>query len=322
MSRVRIADVARAAEVSTATVSHALRGTGRMTESTRRRVIALADALGYRAATAGRSRTIGLTVTTLGPERWNYAEVPYFAEVIGGATAAALAHGYALTVMPADPASAQWRSFAGDAVILMDSPTGDPVATMLRAGGVPVVFSGRPDVLAHDAMWVDNDHVAATRCMLDHLAAGGARRIALVADPDRESYSRTCTDAYLDWCTRHGYRPLVEGIDDGMYAAVERLVENDADALYGIYENVGLAALAVARDRGIRVPDELMVACMGENPSYESNDPPITTMSLSPRHDMRLAVDASVALLTGAPLPTGRVDVPFALHARRSTSRR
>ncbi|MFJ3837387.1 LacI family DNA-binding transcriptional regulator [Streptomyces sp. NPDC090054] len=42
-----IADIARAAEVSTATVSHALNGTGRLGEGTRRRVRETAAALGY-----------------------------------------------------------------------------------------------------------------------------------------------------------------------------------------------------------------------------------------------------------------------------------
>ncbi|MFD4688359.1 LacI family DNA-binding transcriptional regulator, partial [Streptomyces sp. NPDC058461] len=47
MSRVTIADVARAAEVSTATVSNALNGTGRLSAATRSRVRAVAADLGY-----------------------------------------------------------------------------------------------------------------------------------------------------------------------------------------------------------------------------------------------------------------------------------
>ena len=61
-------DVARAAGVSTATVSRALSGRGRTSEATRQRVRAAADALGYVAsATAsslasGRAENIGVIV--------------------------------------------------------------------------------------------------------------------------------------------------------------------------------------------------------------------------------------------------------------------
>ncbi|MFK0048547.1 LacI family DNA-binding transcriptional regulator [Streptomyces sp. NPDC090741] len=52
-----VADIARAAEVSTATVSHALGGTGRVGESTRRRVREVAAALGYSARRGPRTRS-------------------------------------------------------------------------------------------------------------------------------------------------------------------------------------------------------------------------------------------------------------------------
>ncbi|MFD0549788.1 LacI family DNA-binding transcriptional regulator [Streptomyces rectiviolaceus] len=50
--RPTLADIARAAEVSTATVSHALNGTGRLGQTTRRRVREVATALGYGAPQA------------------------------------------------------------------------------------------------------------------------------------------------------------------------------------------------------------------------------------------------------------------------------
>lgn len=59
-----LADIARAAEVSTATVSHALNGTGRLGESTRRRVREVAGALGYGARRGPHNRSLGIAVTT------------------------------------------------------------------------------------------------------------------------------------------------------------------------------------------------------------------------------------------------------------------
>ncbi|MER5298667.1 LacI family DNA-binding transcriptional regulator [Streptomyces lasiicapitis] len=124
-----LADIARAAEVSTATVSHALNGTGRLSEATRRRVRATATALGYGAPRTGpRTRTLGIAVTTF-PGPWNYTEIAYFSRAVTAATAAAHAHGYALTTLPADRvADAAWHTLAVDGMLIVDSPPGDPMA--------------------------------------------------------------------------------------------------------------------------------------------------------------------------------------------------
>ncbi|MET9882789.1 hypothetical protein ABZZ20_06410 [Streptomyces sp. NPDC006430] len=61
-----------------------------------------------------------------------------------------------------------------DSMLLLDSPKGDPVLRALRARGIPVVFDGRPVDPHPGDIWVDNDHAATTREVLDHLAAAGA----------------------------------------------------------------------------------------------------------------------------------------------------
>ncbi|WP_075738678.1 hypothetical protein [Streptomyces acidiscabies] len=91
----------------------------------------------------------------------------------------------------------------------MDSPADDPVADALRAHGIPLAFDGRPVDPRPGEVWVDNDHVAATRGVLDHLAAQGARRVALLAGPGEEHYTRACVAAYTEWCRRRGQLPQV-----------------------------------------------------------------------------------------------------------------
>src|SRR4051812_41974219 len=68
-ARVTIRDVARAAGVSTATVSRALRADGEVSAATRPRVLAAAERLGYRPDAAartlvgGRSRLVAAFLT-------------------------------------------------------------------------------------------------------------------------------------------------------------------------------------------------------------------------------------------------------------------
>ncbi|MGW0948932.1 LacI family DNA-binding transcriptional regulator [Streptomyces sp. NPDC002623] len=321
MNAVRIVDIARTAEVSTATVSHAIKGTGRMTDSTRRRVMEIAALLGY-PLRKGRAltRTLGLAVTTYRDVAWNFVDVAYYAQAITAATAVAHRHGYALSVLPSTPDIGQALDL--DGVLLLDAPAEDPLTDALRRAGTPLVFDGCPVDGRPGDFWVDNDHIAAVRSVLDHLAAQGARRIALIAGPSTDHYSRTCLDAYQDWCAEHGQEPLsaplVPGVGSDTAAHTLLGRADRPDAVYGIYNLSGRSLLTAARHHGLRVPGDLLVACMSEDPAYADTDPPVTTLSLCPG----IAMEAAVTTLVGAiesPGARSPVTVPHRLTVRDST---
>ncbi|MFF1724154.1 LacI family DNA-binding transcriptional regulator [Streptomyces sviceus] len=94
-----MADVARSAGVSVATVSHVLNGTRPVLPHTRQAVLNAVDELGYtpntlaRSLVTSRTRSIGLAVSAISN--------PYFTEILQGVEAGALEHGYSLLI--ADP---------------------------------------------------------------------------------------------------------------------------------------------------------------------------------------------------------------------------
>ncbi|MGW1158064.1 LacI family DNA-binding transcriptional regulator [Streptomyces sp. NPDC002519] len=329
MSGPTLADVARAAEVSTATVSHALNGTGRLADATRRRVREVATALGYGARLTPRTGgTLGVAVTTYAGSAWNFLEVPYFARLLTAATATAHAHGYALTILPAARgAETPWHTLAVDGMLLLDSPAGDPVLRALRARDIPLVFDGRPLDPRPGDVWVDNDHIATTREVLDHLAASGARRIALHAGHGDEHYTQAVTRTYEQWCREHGRTPLCLTFDpydtpghglDTVFAA------RTCDAVYAVYDPGGRQVLAAAARHGLRIPDDLLLVCTSEDPAYAENDPPVSTVTLRPATIAETAVTALVSRLspTAPPPPPGGLTVPAVLHPRGSSRRR
>ncbi|MER5929444.1 LacI family DNA-binding transcriptional regulator [Streptomyces sp. NPDC002054] len=332
-----IADIARAAEVSTATVSHALNGTGRLAEATRRRVREVATGLGYGAPRAPHTRTLGLAVTTFAGSAWNYVAVTYFSRWLTAATSAAHARGYALTTLPADRgAEALWHTLAVDGMLLLDSPEGDPVLSALRARDIPVVFDGRPAVPRPGDIWVDNDHAATTREVLDHLAAAGARRIALHGGFGRDHYTRAVAEAYERWCAERNQPVLPVRFDphDAAGHAFDPLFHEGAgavDAVYSLYDPGGRQALAAAARHGLAVPRDLLVVCASEDPGYAATEVPVTTVTLHPE----LTAEAAVAALVGriesgdGPAPAGasagslagEVTVPAGLTVRASSRR-
>ncbi|WP_328968064.1 LacI family DNA-binding transcriptional regulator [Streptomyces sp. NBC_00239] len=327
-----IADIARAAEVSTATVSHALNGTGRVGEGTRRRVREVAAALGYGARRGPRTRTLGLAVTTYAGNAWDFAGVAYFSRLITAATSAAHARGYALTTLPAERgAEALWHTLAVDGMLLLDSPTGDPVLRALRARGMPVVFDGRPADPRPGDVWVDNDHAATTREVLDHLAAAGARRIALHSDYGHDHYSNAVTAAYEQWCEEGEREPLVipfDPHDTPGHAFDEALAGPPGarpDAVHCVFDPGGRQVLSAARRHGLRVPGDLLLVCASEDPAYAEGDPaagavPVSTVTLRPEVIGETAVAALVALIeSGQPETPGQRTVPAGLEVRASS---
>ncbi|SEL21914.1 LacI family DNA-binding transcriptional regulator [Streptacidiphilus jiangxiensis] len=326
MSRVRIVDVAETAGVSRATVTNALKGTGRMTGRTREHVLSVAAALGYPlvgdSLRHAPSRTLALGVTTLGAESWNFAALPYYAQVIAGALASAHARGYGLTVLPAAPADRRWHALVADGVLLLDPHEDDPVERLVRAADLPLVFVGRPARPEPCDVWVDNDHDRVLRSVLDLLRSRGARRIALIAGPGTDYYARRNDEVYRAWCAERGSAPLVVPLDhpelgEALFADPGERV----DAVYGIYESAGRLALDAALRQGLRVPDDVLVACMSEDLAYAETNPPVTTVSLSPRLLGGLAVEALVQLLESG--STGAVpQLPTHVTLRASTQGR
>lgn len=336
-ARVGIRDVAAAAGVSITTVSDALNGKGRLPDSTRVHVREVADRLGYRPSAAartlrtGRSGLIGLTTTNHAAEPFALTEYGWFTELVRAATGAALDRGYALVVLPTSSRHDVWSNVALDGTIVVDPAEDDPMVRELLRRGVPVVTGGHPgDSTVHG--WVDIDHVLAMETVLDHLAEAGARRVALLASREG-TYARRCVEAYEAWCAVRGSEPLVEayppGTSGAVAAAAGRLLDLPADrrpdAVYGLHEGCGGELMAAARARGLRVPEDLLVAACGEESAHAA-EPGLTTLSLQPR----VAGSSAVELLVGvieddANLPGPRVPaqrtVPIRLSVRASTRR-
>ncbi|MBK3569482.1 LacI family DNA-binding transcriptional regulator [Streptomyces sp. MBT62] len=319
MSRVTIADVARAAEVSTATVSNALNGTGRLGSTTRARVRAIAAALGY--GSPAVAPALALATTTSQSIGGSSGFRAYFARLVGAATAAAHQRGYALFALPSDFPLARWQSLPVAGALLLDRPADDPAVHVLRDRGLPLVFDGRRTEQRPGETWIDNDYVAATRRVLDHLAAEGARNIAVTDCPAADDDTRSCLATYRDWCAEQGVEPNVlpmaredtEGrLLDPFLAGASR-----PDAVHGLCDTCGHRLLAAARRLGISVPDGLLVSCLSADPDYARTHPTVTTVSLTPVQAAHAAVGALASLIADPGTAHPPRLLPITLHLPR-----
>jgi DNA-binding LacI/PurR family transcriptional regulator len=331
--RPTLGAVAARAGVSPATVSNALNGTGRLSAQTRQRVLDAVRELGYscastaRALARGGTGVLGLTMTTYGDLPVPYTEIPYFAQLALGGMAAAHERGYLLLTLPSSLSPWMWFNTPMDGVIHVGPRAGDPVHSILRERGVPMISAGRPPQPHRCDAWVDSDHEAAMLLLLDHLAQAGARRIGLSLPLHDDQYPHLISGAYASWCAGRRLPALVEEyatLPDYFTAeqeAVGRLLDRDPrpDAVIGVYSDSGTNILAAALRHGLRVPQDLLVACVTEDPDYATTTPPVTTVSLRPDLVAAEAVDLLITLINRRPGTDKRRLVQPALIPRRST---
>src|SRR3954452_22188987 len=143
-----MADVARSAGVSVATVSHVLNGTRPVLPHTRQAGLDAIDRLGYtpntlaRSLVTSRTRSIGLAVSAISN--------PYFTEILHGVEAAALEQGYSLLIADPHDDPEHERKVVQllherrvDGMIVAPSATPDALLRYLGQHAVPTVFLDR-----------------------------------------------------------------------------------------------------------------------------------------------------------------------------------
>jgi DNA-binding LacI/PurR family transcriptional regulator len=312
-ARPTVRDVAAAAGVSPTTVSHALNGKGRVDARTRRRVEEAARRIGYRAnlsarnLRAGRTGMLALVLPTIGHDlRANEAlGLDYYMRLASAAAAAAFVHGQALVLPPPLRTAADLRDLPVDGGIVADPAMNDRCLAMFDALGLAVVSIER-DLGRDDDWYVASDNDANARLVLDHLAERGARRIALLTPDAKLAWVEETRRAYEAW-TRARRRDAIvvpvphEDLEGSAYASTARVLEapERPDAIFAVSEGYAIGALRAARDRGLAVPDDLLLVAGVDSQRASTSDPPITALDLHPAEHAAAAVELLVARLEG-----------------------
>jgi DNA-binding LacI/PurR family transcriptional regulator len=329
--QIGIKQVAEAAGVSVTTVSHALNGKGRLNEETRRRVREVAQRLGYRpnalarSLAGGRTGLIGLAISASAHGRFAFADFAYYAQLMSAAGSAALDRGYAL-VLASGAQKRRWRGVRLDGAFVVDPSTDDPLCREFRAQAIPLVTNGR-EPGTDGGYWVDNDHPAATRAVLDHLVSRGARRVGLVTSPAVNSYTIDARAGYETWCASTGQEPLVAVGRDlserSGYDASLRLLRTAQrpDAIYATLDWLALGAMRAAREQGLAIPRDVMIAGCTDSDAGRWARPSLTALALEPDRIAKTAIALLADLIDGREPEQPRVLVPTRIIARASTRR-
>jgi len=323
-------DVARVAGVSHQTVSRVLNGSARVGPTTRARVLAAIEQLGYRrnvvarALVTGRTQTLGVVAfdtTLFGP-----------ASVLAGIEEAARDAGYFVSIANVprldrhsiSDAVNRLETQAIDGIILI-APQSDAIDVLHeRAGELPmVVVDG---AVGTGIRRVEVDQAEGARLATQHLLDLGHPTVWHVSGPidwheavtRQEGWRTTLLGAGReapppvtgDWSARSGYEA------GRLLARVPEL-----SAVFAGNDHMALGLSYAFHEHGRHVPDEISIVGFDDIPEAEFFTPPLTTI----RQDFAALGQAALAELVtqikdGSTEGTGHRVEPE-LVVRRSTTR-
>ena len=330
-------DVARLADVSVKTVSNVVNRFPHVSSTTRTRVLAAIEELGYQMNFAARNLSLGSTglIALAVPE----LSLPYFGELASEVIRAAQSRGYTVLLEQTGGlrerelevlSSARRRMSDG----LIFSPVG------LRAGDAPELEVGFPMVLLGERALHSKIHhvamanVAGARAATEHLLAGGRRRIALVGSFDAEGVGAGSlrTRGFLDALDAAGVKH--ESSRTGSAIVWTRSTGADAmrqildrgvavDAVFGLNDVLALGAMRVLFERGLRVPEDVAVVGFDDIDDARFSRPSLTTVQPGRAQIAQTAVALLVQQLDGglsAESAGERFVADFTLEIRESTT--
>lgn len=322
-------DVARAAGVSTATVSRCLNEKQKVSPKTLEKVMEAVESLGYtpnfnaRAMAAKQSHTIGAIIPTM--------ENAIFARGLQAFQESLLDQGYNLLVSSSayQPKleAQQIRELVArgaDGLLLIGYERDEAVYDYLARRGIPTLlaWASMPDT-RHASVGFDNR--AAMRLLADRVIGMGHRKMAVISgiiDGNDRAAERLA--GIKDSWQSHGFHvddlAIVQTpyeIENGAAAFVE-LMQADVKPTVIMCGNDVLAAgvISKARDIGLNVPDDISVTGFDDIELAKHVFPTLTTVHVPHREMGRIAAETLVALIEKrAEKATHQLDVSIVMRA-------
>jgi LacI family transcriptional regulator len=299
---VTIRDVAKAADVSTATVSNVLNKTGKVGPAARRVVLSAVRRLGYipnvhaRRLASREGRTLGIIVSDI--------ENPFFPEVIKSFEIRARQLGYDAILSDTNYDPRRTREAAGRmmehkvrGVAIMTSEISLRLVRELSRRMIAVTFLD----LAPARGSMSNLHIdyfSGVEQIVKHLYSNGHRRIAFVAGRPRLKSNLARLDAYEKSMHALGLKtgPVLSGdlrFEGGLAAgaAIAKLSPRPT-AVMAVNDLSAVGVIKGLLNAGCRVPEDISVTGFDGIRLAEYSNPSITTVDSHRETLGRLAADA------------------------------
>lgn len=328
--RTTLATIAAEAGVSMPTVSKVVNGRPDVAPATRARVERLLEEHHYSRGGLRRRRRSGLVDLV-----FNGLDSPWAVEILRGVEEWGAIHetGVAVSaVRHGNARPASWTSALAshdtDGVILVTSELTGLQLGQLRDADIPLVVVDPVNPPPADLPSVGATNWAGGLAATEHLLGLGHRRIGAVAGPGDYLCSRARIDGYRSALERAGVRfdpALVRHGDfqheGGFVRGGELLsLRQRPTAIFAGSDQQAFGVYEAARQRGLRIPQDLSVVGFDDLPVARWVSPPLTTVRQPLTEMGRVAAQMLGDLVEGVPLGSSRVELSTELIVRESSA--
>ena len=315
-----VADVARRARVSRATVSRVLNQYAHVRPEMRARVQRAMQVLGYRPDAVARSlarretRTLGLVVADI--------TNPFYAETARAVLDTAKANGYHVILCNTDNQPRVQEEYVEvlrqrrvDGIIFGSVFLDDPVVETLVAADYPCLMYNRR-LRSRRGNYIVLDNVRASRDVTRHLVALGHRRVGFVSGLPNISTTAERLRGYREALRESGLSADRDLIRPGAFQAgtaqeaAQDLLKRRGrpTAIVASNDLMALGVIQAAADLGVRIPEELAVVGFDDIEIADHPRVQLTTMAQQKAEMGRLA---ALGVLEIIRCGAGRACVPL-----------
>ena len=294
-SKITLKDIAKEFGVSTSTVSKALNDSHEISVETKERIKAYAEFYNYKPNSLAlklrnqRTSVIGVII----PEIVHH----FFSSVLRGIEEYANSKGYNVMVCMSN--NSLEKEQLSIETLLEGSVDGILVSvthetqqkenyahldTLLNDKFPVVLFDNIVDELNCDMVTIDDEGGAFKAT--EYLIEKGCRRIALLAIPDYVKIGHLRMQGYLKALHKHGL--LVEddlilefGLDDDIHEKIKPLFTGDTspDAILATNGEIyATTAMQIAKDNGLKVPEDISIITFTDGLLAKYSSPPLTAL--------------------------------------------
>jgi DNA-binding LacI/PurR family transcriptional regulator len=292
-------ELARLAGVSAGTVSNVISGSTRVSEDSRRKVLAAIQSLNYRpnliarSLKTNRTNTLGIVVPDI--------TIPFFPQIVRGAESAARERGYFLVVLDSqgsheleiDMLALLRQRVDGILLVTAGDHKWSVESVAEIAAGPPVVCVDRlPEGFESDS--VSGNDFGAAELGVRHLLSQGHREIAIVTGPltltNEQERLRGCRHALKEagigvkmqqvWSAGFDMESIRAICRPGLSSAKSR-----PSALFTTNGMTGIGTLRCLYELGLSTPDDVGFATIDELIAEDLFQPRITSI-VQPTYDI------------------------------------
>ncbi len=330
-SKSTIKDIAKALNISIATVSRALNGSHDVSEETRKKVALKAKELHYkpnihaRNLLKNRNNMIGVVV----PEFVTF----FFPEIIIGIQEVLNAQGFQVLICQSNESSTLERkniemleeSMVEGLIVSVTKDTRNiDLYSRLISEGMPIVFVNRvlPELNASQVIIDDRKWAFKT---VEHLIKCGYRRIAHLAGNEHLAVTKERLQGYIDALEAYDI-PVRENLI--MHVGIQQnrakvgvsylmSLKEKPDAVFTVNDPIAVGCMLELSKRGIRVPEDIAVAGFSESPIGKIME--LTSVSQPTFELGRIAAETLLEQIKDYSTPIKTITLDGKLNIRKST---